>query len=67
MKLILMVIGLKIIQASSNIPERNLVLSIQVGLNGLSLVLDLFTKKVELIRDIKFSEKLLHSNSKEFN
>ena len=59
MKLILMVIGLKIIQASSNIPERNLVLSIQVGLNGLSfLVLDLFTKKVELIRDIKFSEKI---------
>ena len=54
-----MVIGLKIIQASSNIPERNLVLSIQVGLNGLSfLVLDLFTKKVELIRDIKFSEKI---------
>ena len=59
MKLILMVIGLKIIQASSNIPERNLVLSIQVGLNGLSfLVLDLFTKKVELIRDIKFAEKI---------
>ena len=34
-------------------------MSIQVGLNGLSfLVLDLFTKKVELIRDIKFSEKI---------
>tara|TARA_Y100000991_G_scaffold124817_1_gene94032 strand:- start:707 stop:1477 length:771 start_codon:yes stop_codon:yes gene_type:complete len=34
-------------------------LSIQVGLNGLSfLVLDLFTKKVELIRDIKFAEKI---------
>jgi hypothetical protein len=59
MKLILTVIGLKIIQANSNISERNLVLSIQVGLNGLSfLVLDLFTKKVELIRDIKFSEKI---------
>jgi hypothetical protein len=58
-KLILTVIGLKIIQANSNISDRNLVLSIQVGLNGLSfLVLDLFTKKVELIRDIKFSEKI---------
>ena len=34
-------------------------MSIQVGLNGLSfLVLDLFTKKVELIRDIKFAEKI---------
>ena len=58
-KLILTVIGLKIIQASSNISERNLVLSIQLGLNGLSfLVLDLFNKKVELIRDIEFSEKI---------
>jgi hypothetical protein len=59
MKLILTVIGLKIIQANSNISERNLVLSIQVGLNGLSfLVLDFFAKKVELIRDIEFSEKI---------
>ena len=58
-KLIQTVIGLKIIQANSNISDRNLVLSIQVGLNGLSfLVLDLFTKKVELIRDIKFAEKI---------
>jgi hypothetical protein len=58
-KLILTVIGLKIIQANSNISERNLVLSIQVGLNGLSfLVLDFFAKKVELIRDIEFSEKI---------
>ena len=58
-KLIQTVIGLKIIQANSNISDRNLVLSIQVGLNGLSfLVLDIFTKKVELIRDIKFAEKI---------
>ena len=53
----------KIIQASSNISETNLVLSIQVGLNGLSfLVLDLFTKKVELIETLSFQKKLLHSN-----
>ncbi len=54
-----MEIGLKIIRANNKISEKNLVLSIQIGLNGLSfLVLDLFSKNIEDYSYQTFKDKI---------
>ena len=54
-----MEIGQKIIQANNNISDRNLVLTIQVGLNGFSfLIVDRFENKIYSFFDKSFEKKI---------